>query len=157
MLPRITIEGNLASDPELRFIASGKALATFTVVASNRRRNDQGAWEETDTSFFRCVCFGQIAENLVNSASKGSKLLVHGQIKQRSWETDSGEKRSAWEVVADDVAVSVRFAEARTQKVERTATQTNEDPWAGKPKAVPGNADPWAAFGDQEQKSDPPF
>lgn len=119
MMPNTTVlVGNLTREPELRYTSSGKAFATIG-VAHNRRFRKGDDWEE-QTSFFNVVCWGDMAENVASSLVKGARVVIVGRLEQRSWETDTGDKRSVVEIVADDVAASLAFA---TAEVSRTARQ----------------------------------
>ena len=111
MLPRLTIEGRLAQDPELRFAPSGTAIASLRVVASDRRLNrDTGEWEDGDTLWIDVTCFKQLAENVVESFVKGDLLLIMGKLKTEEWEDRSGGgKRSKIAMIADAVGASVQF------------------------------------------------
>ncbi len=116
----IDIVGNLTRDPELRFTPSGQATTSFGVAVNRRWQNRQTQeWEEA-VSFFDVVCWGGLAENVAQSLTKGTRVVVAGRLDQRSWETDAGEKRSKVEVVADEVAPSLRWATAAITKVERS-------------------------------------
>ena len=109
----VTVVGNVTRDPELRFAQSGMAIAQFG-VAWNRRRQDQ----EDEVSFFDLTCFGQLAENVAESLKKGARVVVYGTLKQRSWETDNGDRRSKVEILADDVAPSLKWATAEVTRNE---------------------------------------
>ena len=111
----VTVVGNVTRDPELRFAQSGMAIASFG-LAWNRRRQDQ----EDEVSFFDVTCFRQLAENVAESLRKGSRVVVYGTLEQRSWETDQGERRSRVNIIADDVAPSLRWATAAVTKNERS-------------------------------------
>ncbi|MEM9468399.1 MAG: single-stranded DNA-binding protein [Actinomycetota bacterium] len=110
-----TVVGNLTRDPELRFTSSGMAVARCTIAFSKRGRD--GADERT--SFFDVVCFREMAENLAESCTKGSRVIVTGEMQQNSWENDQGEKRSKIEILADDIGPSLRWASAEVQRNER--------------------------------------
>jgi single-strand DNA-binding protein len=115
----ITIVGNCTRDPELRFTASGQALASFGVAVNRRWQNRQtNEWEEA-VSFFDVTCWAQLAENVAESVQKGARVVVTGRLDQRSWETQDGDKRSKVEIVADDVAPSLAYATAAITKNER--------------------------------------
>jgi single-strand DNA-binding protein len=116
----ITISGNITREPEMRYTPSGVSKVTFGVAVNRSWRNQQSnEWEE-QTSFFNVVAWRQLAENASATLTKGSRVVVSGRLEQRSWETDQGEKRSIVEIVADDIAASLRFATAEIHKVERT-------------------------------------
>jgi single-strand DNA-binding protein len=115
----VSLVGNCTRDPELRFTPSGQAVATFGLAVNRRWQNRQtNEWEEA-TSFFDVTCWQQLAENVSESVQKGTRVVVTGRLDQRSWETQDGEKRSKVEVVADEVAPSLRWATAEITKNER--------------------------------------
>lgn len=115
----VTLTGNVTRDPELRFTPSGQAVATFGLAVNRRWQNRQTqAWEEA-TSFFDVVSWGRLAENVAESVSKGTRVMVAGRLDQRSWETQEGEKRSKIEVVADDVGASLNWATVQVTRNER--------------------------------------
>ena len=116
----ITISGNITRDPEMRYTPSGISKVTFGVAVNRSWRNQQSQEWEEQTSFFNVVAWRQLAENVGASLTKGSRVVVSGRLEQRSWETEAGEKRSIVEVVADDVAPSLRFATAEVHRVERS-------------------------------------
>ena len=116
----VTLVGNVTRDPELRYTPSGQAVATFGLAVNRRWQNRQTQdWEE-QVSFFDIKCWAQMAENVGESVQKGTRVLVTGRLEQRSWETDNGEKRSKVEVVADEIAPSLRWATAEVTKNERS-------------------------------------
>ena len=115
----VTITGNTTREADLRYTPGGQSVATFGLAVNRRWRNKQtDEWEE-QTSFFDVKAWGQLAENIAESIPKGTRVIVTGRLEQRSWETDNGEKRSKVEVVADEVAPSLRWATAQVQKIER--------------------------------------
>lgn len=115
----VTLVGNLVDDPELRFTAQGAAVANFRIAVSKRVRDPQtNEWKDGDTSFFRVNVWRQLAENVAESLTRGTRVVVTGTLKMRQWETQEGEKRSVIEVEATDVGPSLKFA---TAKVERTS------------------------------------
>jgi single-strand DNA-binding protein len=116
----ITISGNITREPEMRYTPSGVSKVTFGVAVNRSWRNQQTQEWEEQTSFFNVVAWRQLAENVSASMTKGSRVVVSGRLEQRSWETEQGEKRSIVEIVADDVAASLRFATAEIHKVERS-------------------------------------
>jgi single-strand DNA-binding protein len=117
----VTLIGNLTRDPELRFTTTGQPVATFGIAVS-RRWKSQGSddWQE-QTSFFDVICWREMAENVAQSLSRGVRVVVTGRMEQRSWESDNGEKRSKYEVVADDIGASLRWASVQVAKNDRTA------------------------------------
>jgi single-strand DNA-binding protein len=121
-LPEITLAGTLAADPELRFTGTGVAVANFT-VATNDRRFDKNtnAWVDGDATFLRCTLWRQAAENLVESLSRGDRVLLTGTLRQREWQTDQGEKRYAFEVDVTEIGPSLKWATATVRKATRTS------------------------------------
>ncbi len=116
----VTITGNATRDPELRFTPSGQAVTSFGVAVNRRWQNRQTQeWEEA-TSFIDVTCWAQLAENVAESVGRGARVTVHGRLEQRSWETPDGDKRSKVEIVADDVAASLRWATVQITKNERS-------------------------------------
>ncbi len=116
----ITVSGNITREPEMRYTPSGVSKVNFGVAVNRSWRNQQTQEWEEQTSFFNVVAWRQLAENISASLTKGARVVVSGRLEQRSWETDQGEKRSIVEIVADDVAASLRFATAEVHKVERS-------------------------------------
>ncbi len=115
----VNVVGNATRDPELRFTPSGQAVANFGLAVNRRWQNRQTQeWEEA-VSFFDITCWGQLAENVAESIQKGTRVVVDGRLDQRSWETEQGDKRSKVEIVADEVAPSLRWATASVTKNER--------------------------------------
>ena len=118
----VELVGNITRDPELRFTSSGVASATFGLAVNRRWRNQQtNDWEEK-VSFFDVVCWRELAENVSESLSKGTRVMVVGRLEQRSWDTPEGDKRSKVEVVADEVGPSLRWATADVTKTDRRGT-----------------------------------
>jgi len=116
----VTITGNAGREPELRFTPSGQAVANFGVAVSRRWQNRQtNEWEEA-TSWIDVTCWAQLAENVAESVGRGTRVTVTGRLDQRTWETDNGDKRSKVEIVADDVAISLKWATASVQRNERS-------------------------------------
>jgi single-strand DNA-binding protein len=137
----VTLVGNVTRDPELRFIASGQANCSFGLAVNRRWQNRQTQeWEEA-TSFFNVVCWREMAENVAESITKGSRVIVAGRLEQRSWETDQGEKRSVVEVVADEIAPSLRWATAQVTRNERRGPGEARAPRAAAPTPPPAAAD----------------
>jgi single-strand DNA-binding protein len=115
----VTIVGNVTRDPEIRYTGGGAAKASFSVAVSRRWQNRQtNEWEE-QTSFLNVVCWREMAENVAESIGKGTRVVVTGRLEQRSWETEQGEKRSVVEIVADEIAPSLRWATATVNKNDR--------------------------------------
>jgi len=116
----ITISGNVTRDPEMRYTPSGASKLSFGVAVNRSWRNQQTQEWEEQTSFFNVVAWRQLAENAQSSITKGTRVMVTGRLEQRSWETDQGEKRSIVEIVADDIAASLRFATVDVHRIERS-------------------------------------
>jgi single-strand DNA-binding protein len=115
----VSVVGNCTRDPELRFTPSGQAVANFGLAVNRRWQNRQTQeWEEA-TSFFDVTCWQQLAENVAETVQKGTRIVVTGRLDQRSWETQDGDKRSKVEIVADEVAPSLKWATAEITKNER--------------------------------------
>ena len=115
----VTLVGNITRDPELRYTPTGAATCQFGLAVNRRWQNRQSnEWEE-QTSFFDVKCWAQMAENVGESLHRGARVIVNGRLEQRSWETENGDKRSKVEVVADEIAPSLRWATVEITKNER--------------------------------------
>ncbi len=115
----VTVTGNATREPEVRFTAGGSQVASFGVAVNRRWQNRQsGEWEE-QVSFFDISCWNQLAANVAETVGRGTRVTITGRLDQRSWETQNGEKRSKVEIVADDVAISLRWATAQITRNER--------------------------------------
>jgi single-strand DNA-binding protein len=123
-----TIVGNLVDDPELRFTTTGIAVANMRVAVTQRIQQD-GEWRDGDTSFLKVNVWRGQAEHLADSLAKGDRVMVTGRLRQRSWETPEGDKRSVTEIEADEVGASLKWA---TAKVERTSERGNGDRTQGR-------------------------
>jgi single-strand DNA-binding protein len=119
MSNNVTVVGNLTADPELRFTASGVAMVNISVADSRRYQDRNGDWQE-DTSFFRGTCWRDMAENVAESLPKGARVVISGRLKQRTWETNEGEKRSVVELDIQEIGPSLRWATATVTKTPRT-------------------------------------
>ncbi len=116
----ITVVGNLTADPDLRFTPSGAAVANFTVASTPRVFDRQSnEWKDGDALFLRCNIWREAAENVAESLTRGSRVIVTGRLRQRSFETREGEKRTVYEVEVDEVGPSLRYATAKINKVSR--------------------------------------
>lgn len=122
----VTLVGNLTRDPELRFTTGGRGVASFG-LAVNRRWQKNGEWEE-QTSFFNVVAWGDLGENCATSLIKGSRAIVTGRLEQRSYETAEGEKRNVFEIIADEIGPSLRWATAQIERTERTTGSSGTAP-----------------------------
>ena len=152
-LPELTVAGTLTSDPELRFTPGGDAVANFTVAANDRRLDrNTGQWVDGDATFLRCSIWRDAAENVANSLNKGNRVIVTGRLKQRSYETAEGQKRTVYELDVTEVGPSLKWATAKVAKVTRGSNASRaaagDDRWGATP--APAGAAP--AGGDE-----PPF
>ena len=117
----ITVIGNLTADPELRFTPSGAAVANFTVASTPRMFDRQtNEWKDGEALFLRCAIWREAAENVAESLTRGSRVIVQGRLKQRSFETREGEKRTVVEVEVDEIGPSLRYATAKVTKASRS-------------------------------------
>ena len=151
----VTVVGNLTADPELRFTPSGAAVASFTVASSSRYLDRQSnEWKDSDPVFMRCSVWRQYAENVAESLQKGMRVVVQGRLKQRSYETREGEKRTVVEMEVDDVGPALRYATAKVTRVARP-----EGGGGGGGGGFGGGApadDPWASAAPVSN-DEPPF
>lgn len=118
----ITIAGHTADAPEVRFTPTGKANARMRVAVNERYQDHAGEWVEAGTSWHTVIAWGPLAENAASSIAKGDRVIVHGRLAQRDYETDAGEKRTVWELTADEIGISLRHATAEATKNPRTAS-----------------------------------
>jgi single-strand DNA-binding protein len=142
----ITLVGNITRDPELRFTAGGKGVASFG-IAVNRRYQVNGEWQEK-VSFFNVVAWDSLGENAAASLNKGSRVIVTGRLEQRDYETKDGEKRSVVEVVADEVGPSLRWARAEVERTQRSGGDGGSGGGGSSAGGAPRAADP--IYGDEE-------
>ena len=156
----ITVVGNLTADPELRFTPSGAAVASFT-IASTPRQFDRNTneWKDSEALFLRCSIWRQAAENVAESLQRGMRVVAQGRLKQRSFETREGEKRTVIELDVDEVGPSLRYATAKVNRTQRGSSSGGfgssgsgggdavDDPWGTPPPPSGGGG-----FSDE-----PPF
>jgi single-strand DNA-binding protein len=117
----ITVIGNLTADPELRFTPSGAAVANFTVASTPRSFDRQtNEWKDGEALFLRCNIWREAAENVAESLTRGARVIVSGRLKQRSFETREGEKRTVVELEVDEIGPSLRYATAKVNKASRS-------------------------------------
>jgi single-strand DNA-binding protein len=138
----ITVVGNLTGDPELRFTPSGAAVANFTIASTPRNFDKQtNEWKDGDTLFLSCSIWRQAAENVAESLQKGMRVVAQGRLKQRSYETREGEKRTVVELDVEEVGPSLKYATAKVTRVTRggggggSFGGGGDDPWASQPSA----------------------
>ncbi len=162
----ITVVGNLTADPELRFTASGAAVASFT-IASTPRTFDKNSneWKDGEALFLRCSIWRQAAENVAESLQRGMRVVAQGRLQQRSYETREGEKRTVIEMQVDEVGPSLKYATAKVNRTQRGSSSGGgfgssgasdgassapaDDPWGSAPPASPSTS---GGFSDE-----PPF
>ena len=146
-LPEITLAGTLVADPELRFTPTGAAVANFTVAANDRRWDPTtGKWMDKGATFLRCSIWRQAAENLTESLTQGTRVLLTGVLRQREWQTPEGEKRYAFDVDVTELGASLKWATVTVTKTTRTpgaGTTGDEDPWADTKPAPEGDEPPF--------------
>ena len=141
----VTLVGNCTDDPELRFTPSGRQVANFTVAVNRRFKNSDGQWEDKLDGFFRCNCWGEMAENVAETLAKGTRVLVTGRLQQRSWDDAEGNKRSAFEIQVDEIGPSLRWASAQVTKSQRSG---GSGQWSGAPQGQPASPQPQPATGE---------
>jgi single-strand DNA-binding protein len=158
----LTVVGNLTDDPELRFTPSGAAVANFTVASTPRFLDKQtNEWKDGDALFLRCSVWRQAAENVAESLQRGARVIVTGRLKQRSYETKEGEKRTVYEVEVDEIGPSLRYATAKVVKGQRGGGGGGSfggGGGGGGGGASSGPADdPWATPAPGGMSDEPPF
>jgi len=167
----ITVIGNLTDDPELRFTPSGAAVAKFRVASTPRFFKD-GEWKDGDPLFLSCTVWRQAAENVAESLQRGARVIVSGRLRQRSYETKEGEKRTVIELEVDEIGPSLRYATAKVQKMSRSSGGGfgsgggggqgggfADDPWASAAPAPAGAGSGGGRGGGSSSSFDdePPF
>ncbi|WP_199758049.1 single-stranded DNA-binding protein [Micromonospora sp. Llam0] len=167
----ITVIGNLTDDPELRFTPSGAAVAKFR-VASTPRFMDRasGEWKDGEPLFLSCTVWRQAAEHVAESLQRGARVIVSGRLRQRSYETREGEKRTVIELEVDEIGPSLRYATAKVQKMSRSGSGGGgfggsggggnqgggfDDPWATAAPAAPAASSARSGGGNFDEE--PPF
>jgi single-strand DNA-binding protein len=175
---QITIAGNLVEDPELRFTPAGQPVARFR-IASTPRYLDKATneWKDGDSLFLTCNVWRQAAENVAESLTRGMRVIVSGRLRQRSYETKEGEKRTVYEVEVDDVGPSLRNASAKVNRVARSGGDGGgyggggggqrssggqggggrSSSGGGQGNSGGGESDPWATDGSGGFSDEPPF
>jgi single-strand DNA-binding protein len=181
---QITIAGNLVDDPELRFTPAGQPVARFRIASTPRfRDNTSGEWKDGDSLFLTCNVWRQAAENVAESLTRGMRVIVSGRLRQRSYETKEGEKRTVYEVEVDDVGPSLRNASAKVNRIARSGGDGGYGGGGGGQRSSGGSggrssggqggqrdqggyggggggnaeADPWATDGPGGYSDEPPF
>ena len=173
----ITVIGNLTNDPELRFTPSGSAVANFTIASTPRTFDRQSnEWKDGETLFLRAAVWREAAENVAESLTKGMRVIVTGRLKSRSYETKEGEKRTVIELEVDEIGPSLRYANAKVTRTQRSGNgggqggggfgggqqASHGQGWGGGQQAA--QDDPWATPGvanaggwGNGPDSEPPF
>ncbi|WP_424534209.1 single-stranded DNA-binding protein [Sphaerisporangium viridialbum] len=146
----ITVVGNLVADPDLRFVPSGRAVASVRVASTPRFLDrSTGEWKDAETLYITCNIWGQQGENVAESLQRGHKVIVRGRLKQRSYETPEGERRTVMELDAEDIGPCLANATAKVTKAQRVTVpdspahlaQPTGSPWDAQATPAP---DPWA-------------
>ncbi|HSU70407.1 MAG TPA: single-stranded DNA-binding protein [Micrococcaceae bacterium] len=181
----ITVVGNLTNDPELRFTPSGSAVANFTIASTPRTFDRQSnEWKDGETLFLRASVWREAAENVAESLTKGTRVIVNGRLKSRSYETKEGEKRTVIELEVDEIGPSLRYANAKVNRTQRTGSSGGQSGgnfggggggfggnsgagnsgWGGGQGQSAPVEDPWGApsggssgWGSGPDSSEPPF
>ena len=156
----ITVVGNLTADPELRYTQTGLAVANFT-IASTPRTFDRAAndWKDGEALFLRASCWREFAEHVAGSLTKGSRVIATGRLKQRSYETKEGEKRTSIELEVDEIGPSLRYATAQVTRASSGGGSTGgrqqgavaDEPWAASAPAESG--DVWNTPGNYNDET----
>lgn len=156
----LNIVGNLTADPELRYTQAGVAVANMTIAATPRTFDSESKeWKDGESLFMQATAWKELAEHVAASLTKGSRVIASGRMKQRSYETKEGQKRTVVELELDEIGPSLRYATASVSRIAKGAggsgqqagpaapTQNKaQDTWA---PAAPAAADPWSGFGDE--------
>ena len=163
----ITVIGNLTDDPELRFTPSGAAVAKFRIASTPRVLDRQtNEWKDGEPLFLACNIWRQAAENVAETLTRGMRVMVSGRLKQRSYETREGEKRTVMELEVDEVGPSLRYATAKVQKMQRSSGGGGFGSGGGGNSGGSGGSsgfdDPWASAaptggGSGSYDEEPPF
>jgi single-strand DNA-binding protein len=143
----ITLVGNLTDDPELKFTSTGLAVAKFRLASTPRFMDKaSGEWKDGEPLYLTCSIWRQAAENVAESLQRGARVVVQGRLRQRSYETQQGEKRTGYEVEVDEVGPSLKFATAKVQKMARSGGGGGQSVPTSEPAAATGQfaEDPWA-------------
>ena len=161
----ITVVGNLTADPELRYKQGGLAVANFT-IASTPRTFDRASneWKDGEALFLRASCWREFAEHVASSLTKGTRVVAQGRLRQRSYETKEGEKRTSMELEIDEIGPSLRYATTQITRAPRDSSaprgvqqnngggQSNEEPWAASAPAA-SSGDVWNTPGNYSDET----
>lgn len=124
-IQNLTITGNVTRDPELSYSPNGTALARFGVATNDRKRTAEGKWEDGEASYWNITAFRDLAEHVVESVKKGSRVTVQGKLAQRKYTNKEGEERVSYDFVANDVSISLLFATAEVTRIQRSGGNGN--------------------------------
>jgi single-strand DNA-binding protein len=153
----ITLVGNLVDDPELKFTPSGAAVCKFRIASTPRTFNKQtNAWEDGEALFLTCNVWRQPAENCAESLQRGMRVIVQGRLRQRSYDTKEGEKRTVFEVEVDEVGPSLQFATATVTRANRQGGQNGQQRPQGQQQANSWGGQPQQTGWGQQAPSGPP-
>lgn len=153
-------DGTIVADPDLRFTQSGAAVVNVTIVQNERRFNKETQrWEDGDAVFLRCNAWRQMAENIAESFVKGDRVIGSGRLKQRSYETREGEKRTVFEVELDNLGASVKFRTVTVNRADRaqSGSAPADDPWGSPPPPPASQRQPSPQGWGSGFSSEPPF
>ncbi|GAB2654255.1 single-stranded DNA-binding protein [Saccharopolyspora gloriosae] len=142
----ITVVGNLTADPELRFTPSGAAVANFTIASTPRTFDRQsGEWKDGEALFLRCNIWRQAAENVAETLTRGMRVVAQGRLRQRSFDTKEGEKRTVVELEVDEIGPALKYATAKVNKVSRSGGGGGGFGGGGGGASAPPADDPWGS------------
>lgn len=148
----LTVVGNLTADPELRFTPSGAAVANFTVASTPRQFDKtKQEWVDGEALFLRCQIWREAAENVAETLTRGQRVIATGKLKQRSYETREGEKRTSMELEIEEIGPSLRYATAKVNKTQKSGSYSNNTT-----QSSGGSTDPWGN-GSAGAADEPPF
>ncbi|MEO8292944.1 MAG: single-stranded DNA-binding protein [Actinomycetota bacterium] len=137
----VTLVGNLTDDPELRYTPNGAAVCKFRIAVNRRMPDGNGGWKDGEASYFSVNCWRGLAENVAESLTRGTRVVVAGRLQYRAWENQDGDKRSAVEIEADEVGPSLKWATARIERTPRAGgTATSGSDWGEKVSVPAGGA-----------------
>lgn len=152
----LTATGNLTGDPELRFTPQGVAVAQFSIAINPKEYDrESGQYKDAEPSFVRVQCWRSLAENVAESLTRGTRVIVTGRWREERWEDKDGTKHSAWRLTADAVGAELTFAHVKIQKSVRQNGTAPDDPWATASKSRPETSD--SAPAGTNDSDEPPF
>ena len=138
----VTLVGNLTDDPELRYTPNGAAVCKFRIAVNRRTPDGNGGWKDGEASYFSVNCWRGLAENVAETLTRGTRVVVSGRLQYRAWENQDGDKRSAVEVEADEIGPSLKWATARIERNPRSGgSSTSGSDWGERVSVPAGAAD----------------